>query len=368
MTLICSTFSASVQAGGSSWASNSAVVDNITSRWIGATISTGSVPQTGSATTGVTYSWSDVPAKVTDASVSVSIPPSMFVRSMTPRNMALIPSGPFRAGAGNPGGHFVNALPRNVDVVSYNIDIREVTGALWSEVREWATNHGYVDLVEGQAGYSATNGPAGPNHPVVDVSWYDCVKWCNARSEKEGFMPLYYTDRTQVRIYRTGVCDVAFENVDWSASGYRLPTEAEWEKACRGGSARNYAYPWGNTIEGYMANFKGSGDPYDDGTTPVEYFSGKQIIKGKVVSRDMVNDYGMYDMIGNVGEWCWDWYSETTPDEKENPRGAAKGTNRSVRGGAWNIKMAYELCCFYRSCQPPAMRSKTIGFRCAKGL
>jgi formylglycine-generating enzyme required for sulfatase activity len=81
---------------------------------------------------------------------------------------------------------------------------------------------------------------------VKAVDWYDCVKWCNARSELEGRIPAYYTDAMQTTVYRTGRWDVDNSSVNWNA-GYRLPTEAEWEKTARGG-ASGQRFPWGNTI------------------------------------------------------------------------------------------------------------------------
>ena len=148
-------------------------------------------------------------------------------------------------------------------------------------------------------------------HPVQTINWYDCVKWCNVRSEKEGRVPAYYTDAGLSVRYRS---DEVAPYVNWG-SGYRLPTEAEWEKAARGG-ASGQRFPWGNTISWSQANYWAwpfsAGGPYaydvspgtgydptfNDGvnpyTSPVGYFA--------------ANAYGLYDMAGNVFQRCWDWY------------------------------------------------------------
>jgi len=144
----------------------------------------------------------------------------------------------------------------------------------------------------------------------VNVSWYDCLKWCNARAERDGLTPAYYTSGTQDAIYRTGSLDLSNACVNWDAAGYRLPTEAEWEKAARGGLVGHH-YPWqsyggtcSNHIDGSRANYWNSGDPYG-GTTPVGYYNGNQTPAGI----DMANGYGLYDIVGNAYEWCWDeWH------------------------------------------------------------
>jgi formylglycine-generating enzyme required for sulfatase activity len=119
-----------------------------------------------------------------------------------------------------------------VTVSAFAMDKWEVSIELWESVRAWGNTHGY-DLVAG--------GSFGVKHPVYNVNWWDVVKWNNARSEKEGKVPAYYEDVAMTQVYRGG--EKAPGGVKWDA-GYRLPTEAEWEKAARGGVAGKL-YPWG---------------------------------------------------------------------------------------------------------------------------
>ena len=125
---------------------------------------------------------------------------------------------------------------------------------------QWATTNGY-------SFDNAGSGKAA-NHPVQSVSWYDMVRWCNARSEMEGWTPCYYTNasQSQTTIYRSGQFDLATNWVNWGVSGYRLPTEAEWEKTARGG-ALGHRFPWSHadTINWNRANYQAdpSGYSYD---------------------------------------------------------------------------------------------------------
>ena len=156
-------------------------------------------------------------------------------------------------------------------------------------------------------------------HPVVQVNWYGACVYANWRSAQEGLQPCY--DLT------TWACD-------FQANGYRLPTEAEWEYAARGNSSTYDPYHWGNSIDGSHANFLDSGDPFDNSTTPVGYYDGNQIPMGG----DMANAFGLYDMSGNVWEWCNDWYDVNaySTGSSQNPTGPVSGTRRILRGGRWH--------------------------------
>ena len=268
--------------------------------------------------------------------------------------MALIPAGSFTMGDNLDGEN--DATPTvSVTVSAFYMDTNLVSYSQWQPVYNWAASHGY--------GFDNAGAGKAANHPVQTADWFDTVKWCNARSQQAGLTPVYYTDAGLTQVYTNG--DLA-PYVNWAANGYRLPTEAEWEKAARGGLS-GQRFPWGNTISESQANYYGyTGYSYDLGPNGYNatYATGGFPYTSPVGSF-APNGYGLYDMAGNVFAWCGDWYG--TYAGGSDPRGPASGSYRMLRGGSWHAYANNERCAD-RVVSDPSLAYFDIGFRCVRGL
>jgi uncharacterized repeat protein (TIGR03803 family) len=291
--------------------------------------------------------------------------PQMFFRlsqysnnTNPPPGLAFIPAGSFMMGDTLDGE--ADAIPTNVTVSAFYMDVNLVSYSQWQSVYNWATNNGY--------GFDFVGAGKAANHPVQTVNWYDAVKWSNARSQQAGLTPVYYADAGLTQVYTNG--DLA-PCPNWGASGYRLPTEAEWEKAARGGLS-GQRFPWGNTISESQANYSGAPSLYSYDLGPYDSFNTNfdtgAFPYSSPVGNFAANGYGLYDMAGNVYEWCWDWYG-TPYAGGSDPRGPASGGYRVVRGGSFSADAPQAACAARFYYEPPyALQNGNGGFRCVRGL
>lgn len=250
----------------------------------------------------------------------VAIP--MFFRvSGTPERMVRIPGGT-NSGTDPDFGAY------SLTVSSFYMDRTEVTKAQWEEVFSWAAENGYSFDNVGLGKAS--------DHPVHNINWYDCVKWCNARSEMEGKTPCY---------------NLLDWSCDFNADGYRLPTNDEWEYAARGG-LQGKRFPWGDTITHSWANYESSSS-YSYDTSSTRGYHPSYNVGGfpytSPAGSFSSNGYGLYDMSGNVWEWC----------------NTSSSSTRGFRGGSW-ISFAHSVRCGHVNWFDPGIESDGIGFRAVR--
>ena len=193
----------------------------------------------------------------------------------------------------------------------------------------------------------------------MGVTWFGAAAFCNFLSERDG---------------RKQVYDTTSWRPDWSSNGYRLPTEAEWEFAARGPQGRKF--PWGDLIGKKNANFASSRDPFESlnppytqnggPTTPVGFFDGRTL-KGEFQTDDSPSPFGLYDMAGNVIEWCDDLLGPYNAKIQVDPKGPLFGSSRICRGGSWADSEVKLRATDRSAAYSPANSSETIGFRVAAG-
>jgi formylglycine-generating enzyme required for sulfatase activity len=236
----------------------------------------------------------------------------------TPDGLVLIEGGAFK--------HTKSAYyAKNVTISDFYIGKYEVTQKEWADVIGSNPSTFQADSL-----------------PVETVSWYDCVDYCNQRSLKEGLTPYYTIDK----INRDPKNENDNDDVKWTvsvvagANGYRLPTEAEWEYAASGGQmSKSYTYSGGNNADAVSWYWENSGDDRLGGAWNWPAIE-KNNNRTKPVGGKAPNELGLYDMSGNVREWCWDW-SADSQDGGAEPKGGERGSARIWKGGGW---MGADFC------------------------
>jgi formylglycine-generating enzyme required for sulfatase activity len=307
-----------------------------------------------------------------------------------PPGMVTVAAGSFQMGDPWNGGY--DAVPVHTVYLSpYCIDTYEVTNEQYAAALNWAgAQGGLITVIDGVvykygSGTSypycktVANSPysritwdpntgafaATPNkesHPMLTVGWYGSVAYCNWRSAMAD-KPLCY--------------DLSTWACNFAAAGYRLPTEAEWEKAAAWDPVQHRHFRYGEHTDGCgtyclagdRANYGNSGDPYEPidypSTTPVGYYDG--MTHGGYATQNAQSYYGCYDMTGNVSEWCYDWYDTYASTPQTNPTGPGSGTYRILRGGSWNDSPEWCWSAYRNYYTPDGLNYVAAGFRCAVG-
>ena len=239
--------------------------------------------------------------------------------------------------------------PHTVSLTAYLIGETEVTQELWQAVM--STN---PSIFQGSSN-PPESGEVQEKRPVEKVNWYQCIAFCNKLSKACNLDPCYTV--TSVDFDALNFSDIpTSNNTNWNnavcdrnKNGFRLPTEAEWEWAAQGGTNDKWA---GTDTKSELKNYAWYKN--DDG--------GDANGKTHQVKLKSANGYGLYDMSGNVWEWCWDRYSDSTPTGGQDPAGAASGGLRVGRGGGWNDGAGYAARA-YRRDDDPGDRFHNLGLR-----
>jgi len=252
--------------------------------------------------------------------------------------MVYVPGGSFQMGDVKNEGYDNEKPVHPVTLTGFYMGKYEVTQAQYQAVM--GTNPSYFSS-------NPASGEVQGNRPVEKVSWYDAIEFCNALSIQEGLIPYYSIDKVNKDPNNDGDDTLKWTvTVNSAANGYRLPTEAQWEYAAKGGNGTlgNYTYSGSNTV--------------DD----VAWYSRNSDNKTHEVGKKAANGLGIYDMSGNVCEWCWDWYDRYTSSTQTDPVGAATSDGRVRRGRSWDYDASHVRSA-YRYASYPDYRDVNIGFR-----
>lgn len=274
-----------------------------------------------------------------------------------------VPSGRLSAMIPIPTGAFLMGSPdherfRRIDETQHYVQIlrpfalqsTEVTQSQWEFVRLWAIRNGYNDLPIQTPRPETTSDR---QYPVTHVSWFDAVKWLNAKSEMEELPPIYKSDGVVLRNGRPKSV-----SADLNLTGYRLPTESEFEFSSRA-----------KTSTEFYTGPRSQSHPYplDPLLDQAAWYWGNSDSQTQPVGQKRPNSYGLYDTIGNVWEWCHDWYGPYPKDWVSDPEGPPDGSTRVFRGGGWQ-EFARTCRVANRAGDDPGFSSMHLGFRPARSI
>ncbi|MEO5715722.1 MAG: SUMF1/EgtB/PvdO family nonheme iron enzyme [Luteolibacter sp.] len=286
---------------------------------------------------------------VSPTSNSIDLMVDNFKLAPLPAGFAFVQAGTFMMGS-NPDdyGHAYNETLHSVTFAEPMLCKKtEVNWSEWNSAKSRAAALGYNDLPAGRNGY---DGDLQGKHPVTEINWWDAIKWCNLASEIEGLKPVYHTSGnfTAANIMRNGT---ATPYADWAADGYRLPTESEWEYVCKAGTTTIY--------------FTGSSDA---DLSLAGWYSANSGFNTHPGGMKLANAWGISDTLGNVWEWCWDYYGEFYPvDPVTDPRGPDAGPDRVIRGGSFHM-LSYWCRSSERASHTKESTWWYLGFRPVRGV
>jgi sulfatase modifying factor 1 len=278
------------------------------------------------------------------------------VRTSQSTGLELIPLGAREFEMGSPKGEGYRRPDETQHKVRltrpFLLGVNEVTQEQYRKVMKaspsWFASTG--------GGKARVEGLDTTSFPVESVTWYDAIEFCNCLSKLDGFEPYYKV--TDVK--RDGDSITGATVAVAGGNGYRLPTEAEWEYGCRAGWNRPYHF--GGYSTGREGNFKPAPDAGGYGGSP----SWTALGRATKTRSYKPSGWNLYDMHGNVGEWCWDWYDKDYPaDAQDDPTGPDRGTQRVVRGGSWMVP-AGSCRSASRFSLAPDERKDFAGFRVAR--